>query len=48
MVWSYSSTHSITSVLICNINSNVFVGGKFCIRILGFITSARDTLLKEI
>jgi len=38
----------LTSVLICNINSNIFVGGKFCIRKLGFITSARSTLLKEI
>jgi len=37
----------LTSVLICNTNSDMFVGGKFCITKLGFIPSAKDTFLKK-
>jgi hypothetical protein len=37
----------LTSALMSNINSYIFVGGKLCVIDVGFITPTTDTLLQK-
>lgn len=43
--WKVQLHLFLTSPLIYNINTNIFVGRTLCIRKVGFITSSKDTFL---